>query len=288
MKHSKLMDGHFRIVPLLVFLSVFSGVRAEGLCNKNGECSIAIEAGKFDASDICPSNRLDIEWNEGSKWRVVSCSCDCTEQSNHNWFVSSSGVVVGLDTGRVFTKAFFNSSLSPVVPDVISPHGMCEPAIKSKLSDSDYLILDKVPSNKKDPYCYNAIYVKTSSDDVSISKNSGGMAKSDSDYYSDVDDVTKSKLMQLVASYAPFDGSSDAGQVEGSGSSKEQVVTSVRANLYSNPTDGGATKAYLVSGDKVEVIGKSGDGIFALVIYKSKTHGDIKKWVKCSDLDGCN
>lgn len=261
------------------FLFASSYCRGDEKCNDD-ECIVSTSV----AASLCPSQTLSINWNKKSNWRIATCPCNCTQQDNTNWIINSKGTIFSLNIGRVFGKNLFHSQLNPVVPDIISPHEMCEPANRQKIDDSDYLILEKRPSNRKDPYCYNAIYVYALPEQISLSSNSGQIPLNDPDYFTNIDDTTKEKLIELMNLYAPFNDSEMSPTLL----NKEKVVASKKANLYLLPSVDKITKAYLIGGDKVTITDVSIDNQFAYIIYVKKSNDKIQRWIKCSDLDGCN
>lgn len=120
-----------------------------GKCDSNNQCAIVLPGSTSEVGALCPGGKMSILWNKGEGWRLVSCFCGCTEQNNKNWFISPDGKVLGLQVGRFFNKNIFSEKINPVIPDLFHSHEMCASADLRLLGKSSFILLDKVPSNKK-------------------------------------------------------------------------------------------------------------------------------------------
>jgi hypothetical protein len=80
--------------------------------------------------------------------------------------------------------------------------------------------------------------------------------------------------------------SAGAGGNDGSGETVK--ITSDEAYLFNGPSEQLKTKAYLVKGDEVKVVGRSGDKNYIHVNYLSKKAGVSDRWVRCENANLCN
>jgi hypothetical protein len=72
------------------------------------------------------------------------------------------------------------------------------------------------------------------------------------------------------------------------GSSEDIKITSSKAYLFKSPSEQQITKAYLVQGDEVKFVGRSGDKNYIHVNYLSKKAGVLDGWIRCEDASSCN
>ncbi|CAM2340846.1 hypothetical protein [Burkholderia vietnamiensis] len=244
-------------------------------CGPGDECTTTITN---EAKNLCPNAPLQISWNKNSSWTLVSCSCNCSEQDNKNWFVARNGSVIGLEIGRRFPRSFFSENLSPMVPDIMASHSMCKPADKKMIDQSTFILLDKQPSaGEKDPYCYDTIYVVER--DGSINFIEDGKKVNNRSYFSGLSESDKNSLTTIAKRTLPsWKAAADHE------SNNYFLVVSERAYLYDRPLPQAAGKAYLIAGDKVETLGSPHDG-YIKFRYIAKNGKIIEKWVKCIDIN---
>ncbi|MBN3835255.1 hypothetical protein [Burkholderia sp. Ac-20344] len=250
-------------------------------CGPGDECSTIVPKDSLEAKNLCPNSSMQISWNKKSDWTLMSCSCNCSEQSNENWFVSHAGAVVELQVGRYFPRSFFSKSSNPTVPDIMASHSMCKPADPRMVERSAFVLLDKRPSDRKDPYCYDVIYAIDRGEDIDFMKDEILIKKSNHNYFAEVDDSEKNNLRLLAKKMAP----SWVEVVDRTGE-KELVVAVKRAYLYDQPSSQAAGKAYLIDGDKVRALGDAKNG-FIKFRYVTRKGMVLEKWLKCEDVNYC-
>jgi hypothetical protein len=187
-----------------------------------------------------------------------------------------------MERGRYLPKSFFEKELSPVVPDLMSPHHMCQPADRESIRNSVFVLLDKRPSSGDDPYCYDAMYLKSIGNHVVLEMDGRAIPSSDGEYFSSVDDRTKAQLVALINHVSERAHS----QARPSSQERRVVVSADKAYLYSKPSSDAMTKAYLVKGDKVTVHGQLHD-VFLRVTYVTQRGQAIERFILCGDVDLC-
>ncbi|WP_124920359.1 hypothetical protein [Burkholderia stagnalis] len=251
-------------------------------CGPGDECATIVPNDTLEAKSLCPSSPIQMSWNRKSDWALLSCPCNCSEQSNKNWFVSRSGAVIGLEVGRYSSRSLFSSTLSPMVPDIMASHSMCKVADRKMIERSAFLLLDKRPSDKKDPYCYDVIYVVDSDGGLDFIENGMPIKKNSRDYFLEVGDSEKSDLRSLAKKISP-----SWGVVADQAKEKDLAVTVKRAYLYDQPSLQGAGKAYLIAGDRVTALGDVKNG-YVKFRYVTKKGAVIEKWLRCEDVNYCH
>jgi hypothetical protein len=257
-------------------VNAVAGVKYDTVeCGPGDECSTTIIN---EAKNLCPNALLQISWNKNSNWTLVSCSCNCSEQDNKNWFVARNGSVIGLEIGRRFPRSFFSENISPMVPDIMASHSMCNPADKEMIDQSTFLLLDKQPSaGENGPYCYDTIYVAEK--DGSINFIEDGKKVNNRSYFSGTSESDKNSLTTITRRILPsWKAAADHE------SNNYFSVVSERAYLYDRPLPQAAGKAYLIAGDKVETLGSPHDG-YIKFRYIAKNGNIIEKWMKCIDIN---
>lgn len=249
-------------------------------CGPGDECTTTVTNDVIESKNLCQNSPIQMSWNKKSDWTLVSCSCNCSEQNNNNWFVNRDGVVIGLEAGRYFPRAFFSSNLNPMVPDIMGSHSMCKPADKKMIGRSVFLLLDKKPSNEeKDPYCYDTIYVVDEGGVINFIENNKVIKKNDRSYFSEVGGGEKNDLISLVKKIPP-----SWKVVTDQINERDFVVVTERAYLYDQPSAQGMGKAYLIAGDKVRTLGDP-EGGYIKFRYVTKKGVVIERWLKCDDIN---
>ncbi|WP_186078609.1 hypothetical protein [Burkholderia gladioli] len=250
-------------------------------CGPEEECAALVPNDISEAKKLCPNSSMQIAWNRKSDWTLMSCPCNCSEQSNKNWFINPSGEVIELNVGRHVKSSFFLKALSPVVPDIMASHSMCEPADREMIKRSTFLLLNKKPSNEKDPYCYDVIYAVDGGGGIKFIESGASLERGNRDYFSSIDDAKGDDLKLIAKKITPSwaGGGGQAGE-------KNLAVVVKRAYLYDQPSVQGAGKAYLIAGDRVKVLGRISDG-YVKFQYTTKKGLVIEKWLKCADINYC-
>lgn len=249
-------------------------------CGPGDECTTTVTNDVIESKNLCPNSPIQMSWNKKSDWTLVSCSCNCSEQNNNNWFVNHDGEVIGLGAGRYFPRSFFSPNLNPMVPDIMASHSMCKPADRKMIGRSVFLLLDKRPSNEeKDPYCYDTIYVVDEGGAINFIENNKVIKKNDRSYFSEVKGAEKNDLISLVKKIPPS-WKAVADQIK----EKDFVVVAERAYLYDQPSPQGVGRAYLIAGDKVKALGDP-EGGYVKFRYVTKKGVVIEKWLKCDDIN---
>ncbi|WP_269508457.1 hypothetical protein [Burkholderia sp. IMCC1007] len=278
------------ISKLLLLITIAVGVtnsmadeKGRGVkCGPGDECTTLVPNDALEAKRLCPNSRVQMSWSRRSDWTLVSCSCDCSEQNNLNWFVSRSGAVIGLAVGRYFQGSFFSQTLSPAVPDIVASHSMCKPADRKMIRRSKFMLLDKKPSYEKDPYCYDVIYVIDGGGGINFIENNILLKKDGRDYFRVVSDSEGSDLRSLTKTISP----SWTGSIDKVGE-EDLVVTVKRAYLYDQPSPEATGKAYLIDGDRVKMLEPAENG-FVKFRYVAKRGMVLEKWLKCEDVNYCH
>ncbi|WP_143135964.1 hypothetical protein [Burkholderia ubonensis] len=251
-------------------------------CGPGDECATPVPNDALEAKNLCPNSTMQMSWNKKSDWTLLSCPCNCSEQNNKNWFVSRSGVVIGLEAGRYSSRSLFSSTLNPMVPDIMASHSMCKPADRKMIERSAFLLLDKKPSGKRDPYCYDVIYVVDGNGGIDFIENGSIIKKSNRDYFVEVGDSERSDLRSLAKRISPSWGVAMDQTKE-----KDLAITVERAYLYDQPSAKGAGKAYLIDGDRVKALGDAKNG-FVKFRYVTKKGVVLEKWLRCEDVNYCH
>lgn len=281
----KIRFGHAILALMLLVghsISRAESIDVRPICD-SGECTAVLASPELaESRGLCESAALQVSWSNRSNWFLVSCSCNCTEQNNKNWLVRSAGEVIGMERGRYLPKSFFAKDLNPMVPDLMSPHHMCQPVDKEAIRNSAFLLLDKRPSSGDDPYCYDAMYLRPFKNRIVLEVGGRPIASGDREYFYSVDDSVKNQLVALVNRV------SEHAQSEAQHNSQERrvVVSSDKAYLYSRPSADAMTKAYLIKGDMVTVHGQLHD-VFLKITYVTQRGQTIEKFILCGDVDLC-
>ncbi|VWB31153.1 hypothetical protein BLA6863_01335 [Burkholderia lata] len=250
-------------------------------CGIGDECTIIVQNSIPEASRLCQNSPVQMSWSRKSSWTLISCSCDCSDQNNKNWFINGDGLVIGMGVGRYFHRSFFASGLNPMIPDIMASHSMCKPADRTMVDRSSFLLLDKRPSHKSDPYCYDVIYISENKKNIDFFEGGRVIRRSDRDYFYEIGDSERGDLISLVGKVFPV-WSSARNQAK----QKSLAVLVDRAYLYDRPFFQGDGKSYLIKGDRVNVIGSAENG-FVKFRYITRKGRIIEKWLKCEDVNSC-
>ncbi|HIH2750604.1 hypothetical protein L3V59_29680 [Burkholderia aenigmatica] len=250
-------------------------------CGSGDECTTIVPNSISEAKILCPNSPVQISWSKKSNWALISCSCNCTERNNKNWFVNKNGTVIGLEAGRYFSRSLFSSNLSPTIPDIMAPHPMCKPADRKMVDRSSFLLLDKTPSQNSDPYCYDTIYAIDENGIIVLTENGVPLKKYNPDYFYNVSTTEKIKLMSISNKiFATWSSPTDIIEF------KNLDVVVDRAYLYDQPSSQGVRRAYLIKGDEISTNGYVKNG-YIKIKYTPKNGATIEKWIKCEDINYC-
>lgn len=65
-------------------------------------------------------------------------------------------------------------------------------------------------------------------------------------------------------------------------------IISDRAHLFSAPSAAAISKAYLIKGDDVTVIGQSPDGEYCQIVYVMENRKELRRWIERKSIESCN
>jgi hypothetical protein len=171
-----------------------------GTCNGN-ECSLVLDSHLPESGNLCKTSALSIHWKNGSDVYLVQCDCDCSMQQNTNWVVDKTAAkVYGFSYGRYVNKSFLEGATADTeMPDRFAIVKLCQAPLAEKLESSTFVLLNKLPSEKVPPYCYEVTYVTLSNGSLTLSNNKMVISRNNQDYWmSEVSSDDQSALLSIV------------------------------------------------------------------------------------------
>jgi hypothetical protein len=106
-------------------------------------------------------------------------------QHNATWLVDKvHETIYGFSYGRYVTKSFMEGATAATeIPDRFASVKLCDAPKLANLKSSVFVLLNKLPSEKIPPYCYEITYLKVGGGDLSLSNNDGTISKNNLDYW---------------------------------------------------------------------------------------------------------
>lgn len=80
-------------------------------------------------------------------------------------------------------KQFLRQHPVGPVPDKFAPRPYCTPPSSQEVANSTFVLLDKLPANTQNGYCFEPTYVHYDNGQVTINTAKGKIAASDKDYF---------------------------------------------------------------------------------------------------------
>ncbi|RDK01852.1 hypothetical protein DLM46_15945 [Paraburkholderia lacunae] len=117
------------------------------------------------------------------------------------WVIDLSAKFFGrLNYGRFIIKSAIERNPNLKVPDKFSSRGLCEPIDVTKLKTSDFLLLDKRPTDSnEDPYCYDPTYLEVGGGKLTIATSRGPATRSDLEHVvNSVSALDRKRLMRVL------------------------------------------------------------------------------------------
>ncbi len=155
-----------------------------GDCNGRNECVVTAN-GKISRKDrLCESANLSTLWIKGSEKYLIQCRGGDTAEDNVVWIVDTRAGFFGrLDYGRFIKKSTLEKNPDVEIPDQFRARNLCDPIDVNKLESSDFVLLDKRPTDKDDnPYCYAPTYLTLKSGKLAIEISVDGVTRHDPDH----------------------------------------------------------------------------------------------------------
>ena len=153
-----------------------------GSCNSAQECVVSILVQGSAPPRLCESSDLSALWIRESRKYLIQCRSGDTAEDNTVWIVDQGAKFYGrLNYGRFITKSAVERNPNLKISDKFSSRSLCEPIDMAKLRASDFLLLDKRPTDSDEgPYCYDATYLKVGDGKLTIATSRGPVMHGDS------------------------------------------------------------------------------------------------------------
>ena len=155
------------------------------VCEKNNICSAFFEGEEKKAEDFCDPSNFSVVWKKTTEKYLFQCRDSTTsEDGNKNWVVDlhqNSFFMIGY--GRFYDKNILIADPNATIPDSFQARHLCHASIVAKLKASDFVLLEKRPSDdEKNPYCYEPTYLTVSAGRLIVQTNEGTLPKGSTDY----------------------------------------------------------------------------------------------------------
>lgn len=155
-----------------------------GNCSEEKECVVFLNSRVATQDELCDSSDFSAFWTQGTDQYLLQCNSGDTAEDNVVWVVDLKGGFFGrLNYGRFVKKSELEKNPNMQIPDKFRPRNLCDPIDMSKLKISDFVLLDKKPTNDdENPYCYAPTYLTIKSGYLAIDTNYGPVKSSDTDH----------------------------------------------------------------------------------------------------------
>jgi hypothetical protein len=155
------------------------------ICDNNNLCSAFFENESAKVEKFCNPSHFSITWKRGREIYLFQCrGRGTTEGENKNWIVDiQHNIYFKVGYGRFYDQNKLIANPDIRIPDSFQARPLCHPAIDEKLRTSDFVLLDKRPSDdEQNPYCYEPTYLTISGGQFHILTSEGTLHRSDADH----------------------------------------------------------------------------------------------------------
>lgn len=152
-----------------------------GSCNSEQECVVSIHFSEPAQHGLCESSDLSVLWVRESGKYLIQCRSGDTSEDNVVWVIDLSAKFFGrLNYGRFITKSAIEKNPNLKIPEKFRSRGLCGAIEMTKLKTSDFLLLDKRPSDSDEgSYCYDPTYLQVGDGKLTISPSRGAVTRGD-------------------------------------------------------------------------------------------------------------
>ncbi|MGN6233846.1 MAG: hypothetical protein ACTHNZ_22110 [Trinickia sp.] len=250
----------------------------------NGECVVFVDDKPPAAEALCDGAAVTIRWTVDENVFLTTCEDAGTAEQNTNFLSDAAGNRASkLVYGRPVLKQFVRQHPGGPVPDKFAPRPYCTPPSLQQVAISAFVLLDKLPTNTENGYCFDPTYVHYDQGKVTIDTAKGKVAASDKDYYGAPPTARqRSNLAALIHQYGLMGRPSADAVEENGGHGTVRHVAAERAYLYDTPDEIGKSKTYLIRGDTVVVLKKA--GAWVQIRYREANGREIVRWIRSADL----
>ncbi len=181
-----------------------SGAENGGLvggCNSAQECVVSIHIQGAAQHRLCGSSDFSALWIRGREKYLIQCRSGDTAEDNVVWVVDLGAKFFSrLNYGRFITKSAIERNPNLKIPDKFSSRDLCGPIDMTRLKTSDFLLLDKSPTDSdEDSYCYDPTYLEVGGGKLTIAASRGPVTRGDLDHaMSSVSASDRKRLAQVV------------------------------------------------------------------------------------------
>jgi len=250
----------------------------------NGECVVFVNDKPAAAEALCDGAAVTIRWTVGENVFLTTCEDAGTAEQNTN-FLSDAACnhASKLVYGRPVLKQFVRQHPGGPVPDKFAPRPYCTPPSLQQVGTSAFVLLDKLPANTENGYCFEPTYVYYDQGHVTIDTAKGKIATSDKDYFgAPLTARERSNLAALIHQYGLMSRQSVDAAEENRRQETVRHVAAERAYLYGTPDESGKNKEYLIRGDTVVILKKA--GAWVQIRYRQANGKEIVRWTRSADL----
>ena len=250
----------------------------------NDECVVFINDKPPAAKALCDDAAVTIRWTLGDSVFLTTCEDAGTEEQNTNFLSDAEGNRARkLIYGRPVLKIFVRQHPGGPVPDKFAPRPYCTPPSLQRVEASTFVLLDKLPANTDNGYCFEPTYVSYDNGEVTIDTAKGRVAASDKDYFGVPPTAEqRSNLAALIHQYVPMSRRSDDVDKDNRSQGTTHHVAAARAYLYDRPDESGKRSGYLIRGDTVVILKDA--GAWLQIRYRRANGEEIVRWVRSADL----
>lgn len=155
-----------------------------GDCSETNECVVFLNNHIPAQDKLCDSSDFSASWIQGSGKYLIQCRSGDTAEDNVVWVVDPKAGIFGrLNYGRFIKKSTLEKNPNMEIPDKFHSRSLCDPIDMAKLKASDFVLLDKKPSNESDdPYCFAPTYLTLENGKLVINTSNGLVKRGDPDH----------------------------------------------------------------------------------------------------------
>jgi hypothetical protein len=248
---------------------------------KDGVCTLNLDA--KDSAAPCAGATLLLAWRQAGGATLIQCATDDADMDKPSFAYDRDAPAA--PAFPLTGMRFFMSDVlgGGAVSDKFASRGFCQPPKPPRMTAGEILIGEKVPSeDEKNPYCYRALRVGTTSAGVAIRADDGDSPKPEAKH-ADWDKLAAKMTALIRAS----NGTPQAAATAPASAGAILVhVVHAKAPLRDSPDAGAAVHGYLVQGDEVTLLdrSKAADGWFK-VRYAGKSGKAIERWIRAEAVD---
>jgi hypothetical protein len=250
----------------------------------NGECVVFINDKTPAAEALCDDAPVTIRWIDGENVFLTTCAATGTAEQNTNFLSDAAGNHASkLVYGRPVLKQFVRQRPEGPVPDKFAPRPYCTPPSLQKVATSTFVLLDKLPANTQNGYCFEPTYVYYDQGQIAIDTAKGKIAVSDKDYFgAPLTAQQRSNLTALIDRYGAMSRQSSDTAEDNRRPETLRHVAAERAYLYGTPDESGRNREYLIRGDAVVILNNA--GAWVQIRYRQANGKEIVRWIRSADL----